>query len=169
MFAILFSISTLLTGCGTGESTVKLVPTDPKLEPVQWMAGSWISEDADHNTIVEEHWTQPAGGTMLGVNRTISNGKAVFFENLRIETTPSGIVYLASPKGRQPPTPFHLVESSPFKQMGRGRVVFENKQHDNPQRIIYERHGDLMRGRTEGVEDGKPVAEEWVWRRARIE
>ena len=46
---------------------------------------------------------------MLGVNRTIIDGVTVAFEFLRIEETPKGIVYYASPGGRYPPTAFGLL------------------------------------------------------------
>src|SRR5262249_13258104 len=149
-------------------------PDDPALGPVAWLAGSWITEqgaDAANRTINEEHWTQPAGGTMFGMNRTLTPGaqgapaRTTFFEYLRIESAPTGLVYLASPKGRQPPTPFKMVESSASPQ----RVVFENPQHDYPKRIIYWRDGNLMHARIEGDENGTPQSEEWTWRRARFE
>ena len=89
------------------------------LEPVAFLAGTWTSEEA--GVAMEEHWTTPAGGLMLGLHRDVAPGKPAFFEFLRIEATPKGIVYLASPKGA-PATPFPLVES------GGNRAVFENRE-----------------------------------------
>ena len=61
-----------------------------------------------------------------------------------------------------PPTPFRLVESADK------RAVFENKEHDFPQRILYwiDAAGALH-ARIEGPQDGRTVSEEWVWTRAR--
>jgi Domain of unknown function (DUF6265) len=85
----------------------------------------------------------------------------VSFEFLRIQATPEGIIYFASPRSR-PPVPFALVES------GGRRAVFENKQHDFPQRIQYwlDAQG-AMHARIEGPQGGKTVSEEWVWMKAR--
>jgi hypothetical protein len=79
---------------------------------------------------MEEHWTEPAGGILLGLHRDVKEGRTVLFEFLRIEETPDAVTYWASPKGR-PATPFKLVEHA------EKRVVFENKDHDFPQRILY--------------------------------
>ena len=95
---------------------------------------------------------------MLGIHRDIANGKAVFFEFLRIEESPEGLAYQAQPLGRS-------AVRFPCKELGDRRVVFENLQHDYPQRILYwlEADGSLA-ARVEGSQDGKPRFEEWRWR-----
>lgn len=129
------------------------------LDPVAFMAGTWTGEDRGVRT--EEYWTVPAGGLMLGLHRDVAQGRAVFFEFLRIEATPNGIVYLASPKGA-PATPFVLIES------GSNRAVFENRKHDFPTRIIYRLTSDgSLHARVEGTRKGKPAFEEWTWKKVR--
>jgi hypothetical protein len=97
---------------------------------------------------------------MLGLSRTTRGTGQVFFEFLRIERTPQGIVYLASPGG-QPATPFALVECAGH------RAIFANPQHDHPQRIIYwrEDEGSLC-ARIEGHRDGQVRTSSWTWRSA---
>ncbi|MCI0629390.1 MAG: DUF6265 family protein [Phycisphaerales bacterium] len=148
-----------LAGCGSPSRPPLLAANDPSLNAVSWLAGTWGSEEGQSRS--EEHWTQPSGGTMIGMNRTIRDGRTVFFEYLRIERGPDGIVYLASPKGRHPPMPFKLVKSD------QNMAVFENPEHDFPQRVIYRREGDVMHARAEGLQRGSPAAEEWVWRRVK--
>lgn len=122
------------------------------LDPVAFLAGTWAGEEGGLS--MEEHWTPPAGGLMLGLHRDVAKGKAVFFEFLRIEATPKGIVYLASPKGA-PATPFPLVES-----VG-NRAVFENREHDFPTRIIYRLTSDgSLHARVEGTKKGRPAFED---------
>ena len=43
-------------------------PADP-LAPVAWISGCWIAEGKEHGS--GEMWLAPAGGTMLGVSRTV--------------------------------------------------------------------------------------------------
>jgi hypothetical protein len=130
-----------------------------KLDQLAWMAGAWQGPDGDAQ--VEEHWIAPKGGTMLGVNRTVSGGRTVEFEFLRIEQQGDSLVYLASPGGR-PATPFKLVES------GEARAVFENPNHDFPRRVSYRLNADgSLTARIEGTRGGKPASKEWTWRRAR--
>ena len=44
-------------------------------------------------------------------------------------------------------------------------VVFENLQHDFPQRIIYRRDGDRLCARVEGPASAADQPEEWCWSR----
>ena len=150
-----------LGGCRVPADAVPVAEPRDDLAGLTWLAGSWVLVSG--NTVSEEHWTPPRGHTMLGLNRTVTDGRTAAFEYLRIESTPEGVVYLASPQGRDPPTRFPLVESGPR------RAVFENPSHDFPQRIVYERTGDRLDARIEGWQDGRPISEEWTWRRASLD
>ena len=46
------------------------------------------------------------------------------------------------------------------------RVVFENAAHDFPQRVIYERDGDVLKARIEGDMGGQQQAMAWEYRKA---
>ena len=45
-----------------------------------------------------------------------------------------------------------------------GHVVFEYKDHDFPQRIIYLRHKDSLTAKIEGVIKGQEESMEWTWK-----
>ena len=122
----------------------------PKLDDLSWMSGHWTS--TNDGVVMEEIWTAPRGGVMLGMHRDAKDAKASF-EFIRIAATPEGIVYFAQPGGR-PPTPFALTESSAT------RAVFANPQHDFPKRIIYWLEEGKLCARVEG--DGES-AEQWCW------
>ena len=91
----------------------------------------------------------PAGGTMLGVNRSVSDGKTVAFEFMRIvETEDGGLVFIASPSG-QNTAGFALVSVNDHE------VIFENPEHDFPQRVVYRLVSDEeLLGRIEGTING---------------
>jgi hypothetical protein len=128
-----------------------------ELSALAWMAGVWSG--VTENTEMEEQWTVPKGGMMLGVHRDVRVGRAVSFEFLRIQETADGVTYWASPNGK-PATPFRAVEI-----VGQ-RVVFENKEHDFPQRIIYWLASDgRLHARIEGTIKGKLESREWVWKK----
>ncbi len=131
------------------------------LSGLSWLTGSWARSGDGWSS--EEHWTRPAGGMMLGMNRTVRGDRTIMWESVRIEATDDGIVYLAAPRGRSPATPFKLIE-----QHAR-RVVFENAAHDFPQRIIYERKGDRLHARIEGVEGDEPRQSAWSWDRTSLD
>src|SRR5215510_4466903 len=89
-----------------------------KIDELAWLEGRWEGEQ--DGLAMEEQWTSLKGGALLGVHRDVKGGRMVSFEFLRIQATPEGVVYFASPRSR-PPVPFRLVESA------ERRAVFENK------------------------------------------
>ncbi len=97
---------------------------------------------------------------MVGMHRDVSAKGKTSFEFLRIELREGKPVYLAMPGGG-PATPF------PIKTQEPTRIVFENLEHDFPQRIIYWRKGKQLCARVEGTMGGKVAAEEWCWDKAR--
>lgn len=123
----------------------------PSIDELAWMSGHW-SATID-GVEMEELWSAPKGGMLLGIHRDVrANGKASF-EFFRIAETKEGIVYFAQPGGRAA-TPFTLVESS------EGRAVFANPRHDFPQRLIYTLRDGRLCARVEG--EGE-AAQEWCW------
>jgi len=105
------------------------------LADISWIAGDWKTAPGGRAQI-EEHWTQVAGGSMMGVSRTVAGDKTVEFEYLRIEQRADGIYYVAHPKARCPGTDFKLTLATATE------AVFENPQHDFPKRIIYRKGAD---------------------------
>ena len=104
-------------------------PAKATIADMAWLAGIWNGKR--RNGSVEERWSPPLGGGMLGTSRTISRDSMVAFEYLRIVERDGGLVYVAQPGGRSP-TEFVLTK------MGATRAVFINPRHDFPQRIVYE-------------------------------
>ena len=120
-------------------ATLLLFPSltiqNPTLADLAWISGDWQSAPGGRRQ-VEEHWTSAAGGSMMGVSRTVAGDKTVEFEYLRIEQRADGIFYVAHPKARCPGTDFKLTRASATE------AVFENPQHDFPKRIVYRKTGD---------------------------
>ena len=112
-----------------------LPPQTPGLADLSWIAGDWQTAPGGRAQS-EEHWTSAAGGSMMGMSRTVANEKTVEFEYLRIEQRADGVYYVAHPKARCPGTDFKLTKSSATE------AVFENPQHDFPKRIIYRKTAD---------------------------
>lgn len=122
------------------------------LDDLAFLSGHWGAKVG--NVEMEEIWSAPAGGMLIGMHRDVK-AKRTSFEFMRIEQTADGIVFFAQPSGR-PQTPFPLVESSA------NRAVFANPQHDFPQRIIYTLQDGRLCARVEGAGES---AEEWCWER----
>src|SRR5215218_11044298 len=123
----------------------------PAITDVSWIAGDWQTPSGGRRQI-EEHWTKPAGGSMMGMSRTVAGDKTVEFEYLRIEQRTDGVYYVAHPQARCPGTDFKLTRASATE------AVFENPQHDFPKRIIYRKGGDdSLTATTDGGEGSKAI------------
>jgi Domain of unknown function (DUF6265) len=116
-------------------SGILITAAEHDISQLTWMAGDWQTAPGGRAQI-EEHWTQPAGGSMLGMSRTVAGNRTAEFEFLRIEQRDDGIYYVAQPKGRCPATDFKLT------RVGSQEAVFENPQHDFPKRITYRKMAD---------------------------
>jgi hypothetical protein len=123
--------------------------TSSSVEDLTWLAGCWASIDGELGS--GEQWTLPAGGTLFGVGRTVKNSATVSHEFLQIRETGAGdIEYIARPSGQTGAT-FKLVKLSA------GEAIFENLEHDFPQRVIYRlTSSQRLDARIEGEIDGKP-------------
>ena len=113
-----------------------------------WLAGCWASVGGEAGS--GEQWTAPAGKTLLGVSRTVIDSRTVAYEFVRIRETEAGeIEYIVKPSGQSEAT-FIIV------QLSASEVVFENLDHDFPQRIIYRlRAGGNLVARIEGEIKGE--------------
>lgn len=104
-------------------------PARHTINDMAWLTGAWVGSGGPAS--MEERWSPPKGGTLLGVGRTVKEDKMVSFEFLRIVERDGGLVYIAQPGGRAA-TEFVLTE------LDKQRAVFLNPRHDYPQRIVYE-------------------------------
>ena len=108
-------------------------PARGSIAQVAWIAGNWAGMDGP--SALEERWTDPSGGAMLAVSRTVRGDRMIAFEFLRIVERDGGLVYIAQPGGR-PPTDFTATS------IAADSVTFENPAHDYPQMIRYARRAD---------------------------
>ncbi|RPH37513.1 hypothetical protein EHM92_02480 [bacterium] len=130
---------------------------NPSSESLKWLSGCWARESGRLTT--EESWTEPRGGILLGLARTTRGDSLVDFEFSRIAETDSGLVFFANPSG-QAPASFRAA------RLDSHRVIFENLNHDFPQRVIYQRiTRDSLSARVEGTVDGILRKVDFLYRR----
>ncbi|MDB5472069.1 MAG: hypothetical protein JWR84_3629 [Caulobacter sp.] len=127
-----------------------------RLSDIAWMQGNWRVTQ-DDGAVVYETWLPAEGGIMPGVGRTVKDAKAQV-EFMRIDERDGRIAFTAVLTG-QAPTTFVA------KSRTADEVVFENLEHDFPQRVIYRRCDADLCAAIEGTINGKP--ERMAWRYAR--
>jgi hypothetical protein len=137
-----------------------LVPAcaEPSVASLSWLTGCWEMSTARGH--IEETWTRPAGGTLFGIGRTISNGRTVFTEFLQIAVEGETLAYTAR-IGTPGATRF------PLARAGESELVFENLAHDFPQRIIYRKSAGGLHARVEGTVKGKLRAQDFPYQPCR--
>jgi Domain of unknown function (DUF6265) len=131
----------------------------PTINDLAWLAGCW--EGNLKGSALNEQWMKPAGGVMLGMGRTVAGGKVREYEFLQIREEADGAInYVARPSG-QPEASFKL------KQLQHNEVIFENAEHDFPQRVIYRLQSDgSLFARIEGTSNGKARGFDYPLKRA---
>jgi hypothetical protein len=125
------------------------------VDQLGWMVGTWGQAGG---ASVRETWLAPLGGQMLGASQTAREGRAPFHEFMRIEAEGGALGFTATIPG-QPPVTFPLASGSAEA------LIFENKTHDFPQRVIYRRCGEQLCAAIEGRQDGKDRRESWTYSR----
>jgi hypothetical protein len=128
------------------------------IQRVAWLQGCWELATADR--VVEEQWMTPRGASMMGMSRTVREGKLVAYEMVLIREDGSALVYEAHPSGQ----PVAMFRSTAFSET---QIVFENPSHDFPQRIGYELKGDGLLAWIAGTQNGKSRRVEFPYERVR--
>jgi hypothetical protein len=124
-----------------------------------WIKGCW--ELRKGSSVVEEQWLPPRGGIMLGVSRSVRDGRLGDYEFMLIRSDSGGLVYEAHQSG-QPSASFRAGSSASSSE-----VVFENPAHDYPQRIGYRRESsDRLLAWIDGADRGVPRRVEFRYQRA---
>jgi len=132
-------------------------PPPGGIRRLSWLQGCWEADSADSS--VEEQWMAPRGGTMVGVSRTVRGDRLVAYELVVVREQGEQLAYEAHPSG-QPSAVF-------VSRTVQGEsVVFENPQHDFPQRIGYQRSGKDLLAWIEGTRDGQVRRIDFPYRRA---
>ncbi len=129
------------------------------LNDLAWISGCW--EGRQGTAVIEEIWSKPSGGSMIGLGRIVRENRTVSFEFMQFREENGSLVFLPQPGGG-PRVSF------PLKDSFGGKATFENLKHDFPQRVIYERKGKaLMWASIEGLQNGKAERQEFVMHKVR--
>jgi hypothetical protein len=72
----------------------------PTVAALGWLAGTWGLER--NGRTVTEQWMPPAGGTMLGMSRTIASGRTVEYELLLLRADAAGVCFTSQNRRGSP-------------------------------------------------------------------
>lgn len=119
-----------------------------KLLNFEWLIGLW--EGIHGQGIYHEEWVKNNSGELSGKAYFIKKGEMLNTEKLKIHKIEENIFYTADVSHNPNPVSFKLISRSDKV------FVFENPDHDFPQKITYERKSDeSLYATVEAVVNGK--------------
>ncbi len=150
LLLILFAFTIVANSCNS--------TTSEELKPFNFMLGNWQSSK-DSSTILFENWEEKEG-KFVGKSFAIDQkGDTVFSEKAEIFFNGETIVYAVA-AGKQKWVDFI------YKQNQIDEAIFENLEHDFPQRIIYSTNDkSKLFAKIEGKVDGEMVREYYEYKR----
>ncbi len=127
-------------------------------QSLNWLVGNWVGKAGDAQ--LSEVWEKVNNLTMIGNGAVIVKGDMVVREQLQIHLMGDHLGYIASPNNA-PPTFFALIESN------KSKWIFENREHNFPQRITYQRKGiNAFQAKIEGINSkGEEATQEFSFHR----
>jgi hypothetical protein len=128
------------------------------IQRLSWLQGCWEIMSAERS--IEEQWMTPRGKSMVGISRTVRGGNLAEYELMVLREQGDQLAYEAHPSG-QPAATFLS------KSVSDSSALFENLEHDFPQRIGYRREGaNSLLAWIEGSLNGQLRRIDFPYRRA---
>ena len=128
------------------------------IDRLAFMAGCWQGPFGDQ--VNQEMWMRPVAGTMLCTARNVKGTQTTFTEFAMIHVQKDNLAITVQSGLTSDKTTFPMVT------LKSGEVIFENPQHDFPQRILYRSAGkNGLFAKIEGTMKGKPASEEFPMKR----
>lgn len=152
---LLSIIGLIIFGSWTGQ-------TQHTLLPAEWLIGTWENKTAKGSTY--ETWTKSAQGELLGKSYMLNVADTVVFETIRLVAENGKLLYIPTVKNQNNALPvrFFSVKITP------STLVFENVNHDFPQKITYNKiTPDSLVAEISGLKNGTPRSVTFPMKRAR--
>ncbi|MEI6521878.1 MAG: DUF6265 family protein [Bacteroidota bacterium] len=114
-----------------------------------WILGQWVNSSTQ--PYVYESWKKVSTNHFVGLSYSIVNADTVIYEKMEIVNRNDSLFFatIVSDQNQGNKIEFYCLEQSIIK------TTFENKNHDFPTKIIYEKHGsDSLLGKISGIKNG---------------
>jgi len=126
MRIVSFIAAGLLIACGKSEKQPHAV------EQAKWLIGSW--ENKNEIGTLTETWKKENDSVFSATSYFIKGKDTLHSETIKLDETDGILTYTPTVIGQNnnKPVPFKLTSST------ENQLVFENPQHDYPQKIVYD-------------------------------
>lgn len=130
------------------------------LQRTAWILGEWDS--SSDQGVFSENWTKQSDSVMEARSSFIKDADTLFTETIQMVQRGQDVFYIAATPAQNEGKgiAFKLVSSSDTQ------LVFENPEHDFPQRIVYKRIGtDSLVAEVSGPRQGQTHTEVFAMKR----
>lgn len=136
--------------------------SDKDFKALYLLEGLWKMETG--RGAIYEEWHKKDENKLTGKSYRINNADTVVMERIELFISGNEIVYspVVTGQNNQQAVPFKLISNTD------GRYVFENKEHDFPQRVIYNLVSkDAVHARIEGMRNGQERGSDFKYSRVK--
>lgn len=143
-----------LTACSTKPKT--------NLNPAEWLIGTWQCTSAEG--ISYETWAKASEQEYVGKSYMLAEKDTVVFENIRLVQEQDGLFYIPAVTDQNKGLPIRFAGTT----FSANVFVFENPEHDFPQRISYTKIGaDSLVAEISGKKDGQELKQSFPMKRVK--
>ena len=149
------SIAMLMLGLVTASTCQQDVFTE-----LQQLSGTWMMETK--RGAIYENWKRTGKDEMQGKSFKLNGKDTIVLENVRLSKSAGGLFYIpvVSDQNEGKAVSFKMIDSK------NKTYVFENKEHDFPQRVIYHLVSrDSVHAWIEGTKNGKTGRSDYYFKR----
>ncbi|SJZ60550.1 DUF6265 family protein [Sediminibacterium ginsengisoli] len=127
---------------------------------ISWLTGTW--ENKTPKGSIYENWSRINDHELAGKSYAIRGKDTAVFENIRLTEESGKLFYIPTVKNQNAGLPVRFA----LKELSDTKMVFENLQHDFPQRISYTKisQNELV-AEISGAMNGKERRQEFPMRR----
>jgi len=125
--------------------------TNDTVLAAEWLVGTWENKTTKGSTY--ETWTKSAQGELLGKSYMLKAADTVVFETIRLVAENGKLLYIPTVKNQNNALPVRFVSV----KITPTTLVFENVNHDFPQKITYNQiTTDSLVAEISGLKNGTP-------------
>lgn len=157
------AVFVLMASCKMGTTTTQPDGKQPtkktyyNLAKAGWFLGEWGNTSKEGE--LTERWIKENDSVYHGESYFVVGSRdTVFSEHVRLEDANGKLAYIVTVPGQnnEQPVRFEMTSSN------ESQVIFENPQHDFPNKIIYNKVGnDSLVAEISGIKKGKPASEKF--------
>lgn len=157
LYTLAIIASIITSSCNKYDANGNSIKSYDELQKAKWLLGEW--EKSDSLGILKEIWISKDDSTFVGESYYIQNKKDTFHdEQVNLVQDGEQLIYKTTVKGENndAPIPFQMTKDED------SLLVFENPNHDYPQKIQYKllKDGSLI-ATVSGKQNGKNSSENY--------